>query len=328
MKRSGFAPAALCLLALVLMAGFSGSVFAACPTGTTVSVSTNVPPPGVDLTGNPIKLTAAQAQTFLVPAGGASCLQLLGVTIALRKDAGTSGVFGDVKVAVWTTSLGMPSAEIATATAIIPEASISTTMADYDVTFSNPPSLIAGGLYAIVVTSSGTTGSKSYVVGGSTANPYADGQRWHTGDQVTWGGNSSHDIRLTLCFRPCPQGGCTLTQGYWKNHEENWPASATPMALGTVNYSKAQLLAILNEPVGGNGLISLAHQLIAAKLNIANGADGSAVASAIAAADAMIGSLVVPPVGGGWLDPAATSTLTDTLDMFNKGLIGPGHCAE
>jgi hypothetical protein len=36
-------------------------------------------------------------------------------------------------------------------------------------------------------------------------------------------------------------------------------------------------MAILDNPARGNGLMILAHQLIAAKLNIANGADASEV---------------------------------------------------
>jgi len=70
----------------------------------------------------------------------------------------------------------------------------------------------------------------------------------------------------------------------------------------------------------------LAHQLIAAKLNIAAGADGSAVSGAIAAADALIGDLVVPPVGTDTLQPADTGALTTTLANFNEGATGPGHC--
>ena len=119
---------------------------------------------------------------------------------------------------------------------------------------------------------------------------------------------------------------CTFTQGYWKNHPAAWPV--TNLTLGTVNYSAAQLLAILGQPTGGNGLISLAHQLIAAKLNIANGADGSVVNATIAAADALIGGLVIPPVGGGFLAPGSTSGLTQTLDDWNNGITGPGHCAD
>jgi len=117
---------------------------------------------------------------------------------------------------------------------------------------------------------------------------------------------------------------CTYTIGYWKNHEEDWPVNS--LQLGNVVYTKAELLAILNEPVNGNGLISLAHQLIGAKLNIAAGADPTAAAAAIAAADAQIGNLVVPPVGAGYIHPSLTSATTQILDNYNNGVIGPGHC--
>jgi hypothetical protein len=119
---------------------------------------------------------------------------------------------------------------------------------------------------------------------------------------------------------------CTFTIGYWKTHPGAWPAAS--LTLGTVNYTAAELLSILNEPSGGNGLIILAHQLIAAKLNIINGANPAAAAAAIASADAQIGGLVVPPIGAGFLSPASVSTDAHTLDDFNNGIIGPGHCAE
>jgi hypothetical protein len=120
---------------------------------------------------------------------------------------------------------------------------------------------------------------------------------------------------------------CTYTQGYWKNHADAWPVDS--LVLGTVSYSQAELLAILGTPVGGgkagaNGLIALAHQLIAAKLNVANGA---AVPAEIATADALIGGLVVPPSGAGYLAPATTSALVFALSTYNEG--GPdgvNHC--
>jgi len=59
------------------------------------------------------------------------------------------------------------------------------------------------------------------------------------------------------------------------------------------------LPSILRQPVRGNGLVLLAYQLIAAKLNIANGADGSCIEQTLANADAFIGDLLVPPVGTG-----------------------------
>ncbi len=117
---------------------------------------------------------------------------------------------------------------------------------------------------------------------------------------------------------------CTYTQGYWKNHFEAWPVIS--LTLGSVNYTSAELLAIFNQPAGGNKLIILAHQLIAAKLNLANGADPSAAAATIAAADAIIGALVVPPIGGDNLPNNPAVDQANLLDDFNNGLIGPGHC--
>lgn len=130
----------------------------------------------------------------------------------------------------------------------------------------------------------------------------------------------------------CQVTACTLSQGYWKNHPENWPSDVLEngLTLGTVNYTQAQLLRILDQPVEGNGLISLAHQLIAAKLNVNNGASCQVADNAIALADALIGNLVVPPVGKDSLAPRETSDLTAKLELFNTGnLTGcPGHCED
>jgi hypothetical protein len=146
----------------------------------------------------------------------------------------------------------------------------------------------------------------------------------------TWaiGGTSGtrSDFSLNEAGTTVETQNCTFTQGYWKTHSGAWPVSN--LTLGTVNYTQAQLLQILNQAVAGNGLISLAHQLIAAKLNIANGADGSVVNSTIAAADALIGGLVIPPIGAGFLAPSSTASLTQTLDDWNNGITGPGHCAD
>lgn len=134
-------------------------------------------------------------------------------------------------------------------------------------------------------------------------------------------------LSVTLDRATTAQGSnCTFTQGYWKTHYPSWPVSS--LMLGNVSYSASQLEQIFNEPVGGNGLIALAHQLIAAKLNIANGANPSAISTTIANDDAMIGNLVVPPIGSGSLPTSQTSTDTQTLDDWNSGITGPGHCGE
>jgi uncharacterized repeat protein (TIGR01451 family) len=143
--------------------------------------------------------------------------------------------------------------------------------------------------------------------------------------------NSASASISVVCEPPPPGDGCTFTIGFWKTHyPEAWPADvlANGLTLGTVSYTAAQLEDIFNTPPAGNGLITLAHQLIGAKLNIAAGADGSSIQSTIAAADALIGGLVVPPVGSGSLAPGDTSALNDALTDFNEGLTGPGHCDE
>jgi hypothetical protein len=113
-----------------------------------------------------------------------------------------------------------------------------------------------------------------------------------------------------------PTTDCVFTQGYWKNHPNAWPVSG--VQLGNVFYTKAQLLQIFDTPAAGNGIISLAHQLTAAKLNIASGAIAPAsVLGAVAAADAMIGSKIIPPIGSGFISPAVTSNLNDILEAFN-----------
>src|SRR5439155_6041416 len=81
-----------------------------------------------------------------------------------------------------------------------------------------------------------------------------------------------------------------LSLGFWKNHPAAWPVST--LTLGSQTYTQAELLTILSTPVGSgtkaDASLILAHQLIAAKLNIANGSDPTPVASTIADADALL----------------------------------------
>jgi hypothetical protein len=137
---------------------------------------------------------------------------------------------------------------------------------------------------------------------------------------------------------PPPIGHCTYTQGYWKTHGPDakgnninvWPSSimSKGMKLGTLTYTAKELQRILNEPVKGNGLVSLAHQLIAANLNIANGSDPTSIQKYIDQANTLIGSKVIPPIGKGSISTAAVSTLVEKLTKYNEGTLpgGPKHC--
>jgi len=82
----------------------------------------------------------------------------------------------------------------------------------------------------------------------------------------------------------------------------------------------------MHEPVHGNGLVSLAHHLITAKLNVANGADPSCIQQTIADADALIADLVVPPVGDGFLAPGDVNALKDTLENYDEGDLCAPSC--
>jgi hypothetical protein len=119
-------------------------------------------------------------------------------------------------------------------------------------------------------------------------------------------------------------GGCVFSQGFWKNHPQAWPV--TELQLGNTTYTQDQLLAILHEPVRGNGILILAHQEIAAKLNIANGADGSCIQQTLADADALIGDLVIPPIGDGYLRPRDASPPAGILGDYNEGNLCAPSC--
>jgi hypothetical protein len=130
-----------------------------------------------------------------------------------------------------------------------------------------------------------------------------------------------------VCSQPATNAGCVKTQGYWKNHAEAWPVNE--LKLGSVTYTKSQLINILRQPTKGNGLVSLAKQLIAAKLNTAAGAGAPiAIQTAIAQADLLIGNKVIPPVGTNSVKPSVTDGLNATLDAYNNGKSagGPAHC--
>ena len=127
----------------------------------------------------------------------------------------------------------------------------------------------------------------------------------------------------------CNTKTCAFTLGYWKNHASSWPVDT--LKLGTVSYTKNQLLTIFATPPAGNGLISLADQLIAAKLNVANGTVvPTSVQQAIVSADALIGTQLLPPAGCGTPPSASTSALIQTLDSYNSGTLagGPTHCGD
>src|SRR5690606_41857958 len=51
----------------------------------------------------------------------------------------------------------------------------------------------------------------------------------------------SSDLEGVVC-EPPPECGCTLTQGFWKNHEKDWPVDG--LNIGGTDYTAAELDAI------------------------------------------------------------------------------------
>ena len=68
---------------------------------------------------------------------------------------------------------------------------------------------------------------------------------------------------------------CPISLDHWRAHPESWPIDN--LTLGSETYDKTELLDLVNtRPRGTNFIdasLTLAHQLIAAKMNVANGSD-------------------------------------------------------
>jgi len=131
---------------------------------------------------------------------------------------------------------------------------------------------------------------------------------------------------VPMFSQTCPP----LTQGYWKNHQSAWK-DGTGMTLGTVFYTNAQLENILQTPVRGDASVALAHQLIAANLNIANGTDSTPIQGTLSDANNLLGSGMIPER----ISPSSPTGQQmendeSILDDFNSGGItnacagGPG----
>ena len=120
---------------------------------------------------------------------------------------------------------------------------------------------------------------------------------------------------VSMYGQTCPP----LTQGYWKNHQSAW-RDGSGLTLGVIPYDNAHLEAILQTPVRGDASVALAHQLIAALLNIANGTDSTPIQGVLSDANNLLGLGTIPeriapssPTG------QAMENDESILDDFNSG---------
>jgi hypothetical protein len=154
---------------------------------------------------------------------------------------------------------------------------------------------------------------------------------------TVFGLKSSAKIDLT-----CKAMGCTYTIGFWKTHADPTPGNQLnvmgpllPVWLGLEGGAKSvkvvgtlQGIALLEKADdASNGINKLYAQLFGAKLNIKNGADGTAIADLIVAADKTLAS--VNALDWSTLKAAKQNQILNwalALDRYNNGLDGPGHC--
>jgi len=122
----------------------------------------------------------------------------------------------------------------------------------------------------------------------------------------------------TICCAPPPEPptGCTHTQGYWKNHPRAWPLPLDTLLCGRT------WMEILRDSPRGDAWLILAHQWIAASLNVASGASTPDEVDAALATPFILACVVNPA------DRAAALETAETLDQYNNGDIGPGHCDD
>ncbi|HXV34733.1 MAG TPA: hypothetical protein VD769_12040 [Gaiellaceae bacterium] len=144
----------------------------------------------------------------------------------------------------------------------------------------------------------------------------------------------SDDARVTVTCKPPPSDGCTLTQGYWKTHSKYGPApyDSTWALIGedTTFFlsGKTWYQAINTSSAGGNAYYILAHQYIAARLNLLDGdASTPAVNAALASATAFFNTYTPTSVLSSSVRAAAIGW-AGTLADYNEGDIGPGHCPD
>lgn len=154
----------------------------------------------------------------------------------------------------------------------------------------------------------------------------------------------SNMVSIDIYSGACQNSGCTLTIGYWKTHNGFVGNNADrvtqylPVLLGCPPTKGANVTSALqstsilqfNGLAGGasNGLNKLAAQLLATKLNLANGATNT-VASTVTTADGFLCSYGFAP--GSWTSLSnsvknSINSAMSKLDRFNNGLEGVPHC--
>jgi hypothetical protein len=145
----------------------------------------------------------------------------------------------------------------------------------------------------------------------------------------------SASASVTVTCTP-PPSGCTYTLGYWKTHSTYGPASKPDSTWNLVGGPDAAFFTsgkswyqlFWTAPKGGNAYVILAHQYMAARLNIlAGAATTSQVDTALAWATTFF-STYTPSSSLSTVVREQAIVYAGVLDDYNNGEIGPGHCDD
>ena len=131
-----------------------------------------------------------------------------------------------------------------------------------------------------------------------------------------------------VCVGEPPEFICPRSQGYWKNHLSAWPVET--VTLGVEVYTKLEASGIMKTPTRGDASIILARQLIAAKLNVENGANPDPATETIDAADDFLATFPGRlPLGVRTYTADGKQMLeyARVLDAYNNGWLTP-NCIE
>jgi YVTN family beta-propeller protein len=117
---------------------------------------------------------------------------------------------------------------------------------------------------------------------------------------------------------------CPLSQGFWKNRPNTWPGTA--LNLGSQTYTHSEVVTLFDTPPGGDASLILAHELIAARLNIANGSNPGPISRTIADADALLSQFSGKlPYNVSTSSAIGQQMVNDAnaLDRYNHGNVTP-----
>ncbi|MHB1308423.1 MAG: choice-of-anchor C family protein [Limisphaerales bacterium] len=131
---------------------------------------------------------------------------------------------------------------------------------------------------------------------------------------------------------------CTLPPGYWKTHSELGPApyddtwALLPTGASTPFYLSGKThYQTLWTPPAGSAYFILSHAYIATRLNFLNGADPTAAQAAFNSATTLFSTYTPAQIAALKHSHSLRRqfvALAATLDEYNNGLIGPGHCQD